>query len=203
MAEGTRPSGARRVKASDKADRGVHGRRPASSKRVSEELQGYAARHTQAFLPPRVYAVKPSIHGGGGRRFHFDCPCGTQIVTNRKSVTYSNCGKCMEVRRVRTRRQRPRHIEPDYHQLFASMTPPQRTGHPLESPDYNERYLRLGFLFLLAPLWVPLLWMLLSPVFAPLTPAEDRPHHYERHDIHFVDTLGGVHTIPTWKRVDD
>jgi hypothetical protein len=145
------------------------------------------------------------------RRFLFRCPCGTNVVTSKKSVTCANCGKTMEVHRTRTRRQR-RHPEPalwplvfststthrtwrqhkgsDYHQLFCSF----------ESPGYNERCLRLGLLILLAPLWVPLLWMLL---FAPLIPKQDPPHHYERHDINVIDGRGIVHTVPTWKRVDD
>lgn len=159
------------------------------------------------------------------RKFLFRCPCGTNVITSKKTVACAGCGKVMEVHRVRERRRhrsaepllwplvcstpitsRPRHHlrGADYHQLFCSMA---RTHsgmwYPLESPDYNERCWRSALLFLLAPIWVPLLWMLLSPVFASVLPQQDRSHHYERHDIHVVDSRGGVHTVPTWKRVDD
>jgi hypothetical protein len=159
------------------------------------------------------------------RRFLFQCPCGANIVTTKKTVTCANCGKAMEVHRARTRRQRRnpepllwpllcstpfathrqwnRHKTPSYHQLFHSMATRHPTWHPPESPDYNERCLRLGFLILLAPLWVPLLWILLSPMFVPLTPEQDRPYHYERHDIQLIDGRGRFHTIPVWRRVDD
>ncbi len=158
------------------------------------------------------------------RRFLFQCPCGTKIVTSKKAVNCANCGKTMEVHRVRTRRQR-RNPEPllwplvcrpsathqhwhhrtgaDYHQLFCSMARTRAGWHRLESPDYNEHYLRLGFQILLAPIWVPLLWILLSPMFAPLLPNQNRSYHYERHYVQVMDSRGGVHTIPTWTRVDD
>jgi hypothetical protein len=158
------------------------------------------------------------------RRFLFQCPCGKNIVTSEKTVICSSCGKAMEVHRVKVRRRRQnpepllwplifsppstprqwhRRTGSEYHQLFCSVARTRAGWHSLESPDYNEHYLRLGVLILLSPIWVPLLWILLSPIFAPVLPEQDRPHHYERHDIHLVDAQGGVHTIPRWTRVDD
>jgi len=155
-----------------------------------------------------------SVERSRERRIIFQCLCGTHIVTSMKTVTCANCGKTMEAQRVRTRRQR-QHQEPSLWPLVFSMAATHRTRHGqkgsdyhqlfrrLESPNYNERCLRLGFLILLAPLWVPLLSILLIPMFAPLIPEQDRPHHYERHEVQVIDGRGGVHTIPTWKRVDD
>jgi len=40
------------------------------------------------------------------RRFLFHCPCGKDIVTNKKKVTCSSCGKTMDVKLVRVRRLR-------------------------------------------------------------------------------------------------
>lgn len=153
----------------------------------------------------------------GERRFLYHCPCGSNIATNEKAVTCANCGKTMEVQRVRKRRQRRnpepslwplvfsttthrtrhRHKRADYHQLFNS----------LESPDYNERCLRVGFLILFSPLWVPLLWIFLSSIFAPLVapliPEQDRPHHYVKHNVVLHNGRGRALNFPTWERVDD
>jgi hypothetical protein len=157
-----------------------------------------------------------------GRRFLFHCPCGKNIVTSEKTVICGNCGKAMDVHRVKVRLRRhnpepcllplicslpttPRHWHrrtgSEYHQLFCSMARPYSRWHRLESP--NEHYLRLGLLFLLWPIWVPLLWILLNSICAPVIPGQDRPYHYERHDIHVVDSRGGVHSIPRWTHVDD
>ena len=156
------------------------------------------------------------------RRFRFQCPCGKDIVTNKKEVTCA-CGKTMEVKLVRKRRLRhnpkslpllctgltvPREshtrTNSEYHQLFCNMaTTPHSRRHRLESPDRHEHYLPLGFLFLLAPIWLPLLWTLLSSISASVLPGRERPYHYERHDIHVIDSRGGGHTIPKWTRVDD
>ena len=162
------------------------------------------------------------------RRFLFQCPCGTSVVTSNKSVTCANCGKTMEVHRVRKRRQPRdpelsswnlafstattqrtwhRHKEPDYHQLFRNMATAHPSWRRLGSPDYNDRCVHLGLLILLSPLWAPLLWILLGPLFAPLitalTPEQDRAHHYERRNVQLHDGRGRSLTIPTWKRVDD
>jgi len=158
------------------------------------------------------------------RRFLFQCPCGEHIVTSEKAVVCGSCGKAMEVHRVKMRRRRKnlepllwppvcsppvthrqwrRHTGSEYHQLFCSMARNHAGWHRLEPPNHNEHYLRLGLLILLSPIWVPLLWLMLSPIFAPVAPEQDRPHHYEMHPIHVVDSRGAVHTIPTWKRVDD
>lgn len=92
--------------------------------------------------------------------------------------------------------------------------------HSSEPPDYNERCLRLGLLILLAPLWLPLVLMVLSLVFAPATVEQARSDdriietpkptdcgpfsrcHYEKGIIHVKDKQG-MHTIITWQRVDD
>jgi hypothetical protein len=157
------------------------------------------------------------VDGTREPRFLFHCPCGKDIVTNRKKVTCACCGKTMDVKLVRMRRLRHnpkprpllctgltvprqwhRHTNSEYHQLFCSMATAHSRRHRLESPDRHEHYRCLGLLILLAPIWVPLLWMFLCPV-----RDQDRPYHYERHDIHVRDSRGGGHTIPRWTRVND
>jgi predicted RNA-binding Zn-ribbon protein involved in translation (DUF1610 family) len=112
------------------------------------------------------------------------------------------------------------HEEPDHTGLFRGTDAVPQTRSHLQSPDLNKRYLRLGLLILLAPIWVPLLLVLLRLVFAPLTVEQDRSNasviempeptdcglfsgcRYEKRVIHINDKRG-AHTLVTWQRVSD
>ena len=65
-------------------------------------------------------------------------------------------------------------------------------------PTVSEKHFRdVGLLMMLASS------LLLLSLFVPPRMEQDRPYHYERgQDIHYSDGRS-VHTIPTWKRVDD
>jgi hypothetical protein len=97
---------------------------------------------------------------GVEHRFLFHCPCGAKIVTSRKTLTCSDCGKSMGVRRVRTRRQRRN-----------------------SSSRSRTIWLLPLYLVLLAFLGVAV-----APISAQLSTLceratmQDSPYHYERHD---------------------
>ncbi len=183
-------------------------------------------------------------------QFLFHCSCGATIETSEKRETCPDCGETIEVlecvptpggKKYKLRISKHRHgwnTEPplwpmgcvtaarpmrnhhegsDSDQLF----PPLSTIRPhLQSPDYNQRYLRLGLLILLSPLWVPLLWIFLSRAFGPATVEQDQSNnqtietpeptdcglfsgcHYEKRTVHVNDRRGGRAVI-IWQRVND
>jgi hypothetical protein len=114
----------------------------------------------------------------------------------------------------------PHHEEPDYDRLFGSRS----TTHPAlrhyKAPDYNERFVRLGLLILLSPLWIPALLIFFSVVFEPPVVEEGRSDqrviekprptdcglfsgcHYEERVMHLTDKHG-EHIIVDWQRVND
>jgi predicted RNA-binding Zn-ribbon protein involved in translation (DUF1610 family) len=109
---------------------------------------------------------------------------------------------------------------PDYNELFRGPGAVPLTWRQLESADYNKRCLRRGLLILLAPLWVPLLLIGVSGLFAPVTREQDRSNartiempeptdcglfsgcHYEKR-VNPVNDKRGSHTVVTWERVND
>jgi predicted RNA-binding Zn-ribbon protein involved in translation (DUF1610 family) len=115
-------------------------------------------------------------------------------------------------------RHHQHHEEAINKQLFGAMaaTPPTRRYH--YTPNYERRYVDLGLLILLAPLWVPLLWLILTRVSTPVDQGRPSPQvvempkptdcgwfsgcHYERQVIHLNDKHG-KHTIVEWQRVND
>jgi len=147
----------------------------------------------------------------------FHCSCGAAIETSEKKETCWNCGETVELRRciptangnkyvLRISKPRPS-IETQqfvWPRSFSAGTTMQGATHRREVPDHSQRYIRLGFLILLSPLWVPMLVVLFVGIFGP-PPApvaqQDQPHHYERHDIIVIDSKGGRHTFRSWKRV--
>jgi hypothetical protein len=142
------------------------------------------------------------VERSDGYRFIYRCPCGSNIVTNKMTVSCAHCGKVMQVYRVRTRgRRRSTALPPISPSIKTShyQTRRRRRYHSL----YNERYFRLGLLFLLSPFYLPLLLALVTAVLTPAPPEQDRPHHYEKHNVVLHDGRGRALTIPTWKRVDD
>jgi hypothetical protein len=115
---------------------------------------------------------------------------------------------------------RHNHEEAINKQLFRAIaaTPPTRRYH--YTPNYERRFVDLGLLILLAPLWAPLLWMILVRVSTPVGVDPDRSSpqvveipkptdcgwfsgcHYERQVIHVNDKHGN-RTIVEWQRVND
>jgi hypothetical protein len=151
------------------------------------------------------------------QKFLVHCSCGAAIET---SETKETCRDCEILRRsatpkgekytLRIGKHRPHRHKDSVQWPTGPMPGPversserrHRTGPRLESPDYNERFLRVGLLTLLAPLYLPL-FLLLFLCLTPVTVEQDRPHHYVRHDIQLHDARGRALTLPTWKRVDD
>lgn len=103
------------------------------------------------------------------------------------------------------------HLELDHERFRGNIARLPPRHH--EARDHNERCLRLGLLILLAPLWVPLLLLVVSVVFAPATIepregiiVEAKPTdcglfsgcHYEQRTR---DEKG--YTLVTWERVND
>jgi len=91
------------------------------------------------------------------------------------------------------------------------------TRHHRETPNYERRYRRLGLAILLSPLYVPLLLMMVSGLFAPPPAQSDarviempKPTdcglfsgcHYERRVLRFTDKRG-EHIVIEWQRVND
>jgi len=153
------------------------------------------------------------------QQFLFHCSCSAAIETDEKKETCWNCGATVELRRciptpngnkyvLRISRHRPRFEGQQFiwPRNFDVGTTMQGARHHRDVPDHSQRFIRLGLLILLSPLWVPMLLLLFFAIFgqppAPIS-QQDRPHHYERHDIVVVDSKGGRHTVRTWKRVDD
>ncbi len=150
----------------------------------------------------------------------FHCSCGAAIETSEKKETCWNCGETVEVRRriptpggdkyvLRISKRRPRFEAQQFiwPRGFNLETTVRGTRHRRDASDHSQRYIRLGLLILLSPVWVPmvliLFFALLGPPPAKPVAQEDQPHHYERHDIVVFDSKGGRHLVPTWKRVDD
>lgn len=155
------------------------------------------------------------------QKFLVHCSCGAAIETSETKETCRDCGASVEILRcsatpegerytLRIGKHRPHRHKDSVQWPTGPMPGPversserrHRTGPRLESPDYNERFLRVGLLTLLAPLYVPL-FLLLFLCLTPVTVEQDRPHHYVRHDIQLHDARGRALTLPTWKRVDD
>jgi hypothetical protein len=152
------------------------------------------------------------------QKFLFHCSCGAPIETSEEKETCRDCGKTIEVvscvptpegkkysLRISRRGNKESYLRPTGpipRPAVSGSDRRHRTGHRLESPSYNERFLGLGVLTLLSPFYLPL-FVAFFLCIAPVTVDQERPHHYERHDIHVRDGRGGIHTIPTWKRVDD
>jgi predicted RNA-binding Zn-ribbon protein involved in translation (DUF1610 family) len=121
--------------------------------------------------------------------FLFDCSCGATIEMTGKKETCWNCGETVEVRRcVETPHGEKYTLRIGKHRqhwnseplLWPPGLPPAATTHQTwhyhESPDFNERCLRLGLLIMLSPLWVPLLLallLLLKSVLAPTPVGHD------------------------------
>ncbi len=127
-------------------------------------------------------------------RFHLHCSCGATIKTNETKEICRDCGATIEVvSNIRTPKGsiyklRRKHRQgwnpllwPPVHSTAITSRANKRsslmeTRHP---PDFAKRLRRLGLLFLLAPLYLPLLLAILtfvSRVFAPPTVQQDRPH---------------------------
>jgi len=148
-----------------------------------------------------------------GQPFTFHCSCGAAIETSEKKETCWSCGETVELRRciptpsgkkyvLRISRHRPsfgveQFVWPRAFKVNPMVQGPQ---HHRDLPDHSQRYIRLGLLILLSPLWVPLVLVLVVALFGP-PPAqvaqEDHPHHYERYDAVVFDSKGGRHTVPT------
>jgi hypothetical protein len=108
----------------------------------------------------------------------------------------------------------------DYVALVRSVMAAHPAKHLRQSPDYNKRYVHLGLSILLSPLWVPLLLIGLSSIFAPVAVERDQSNaevtvmpepsdcglfsgcHYDKRVVHINDKRGG-HTVVTWQRVVD
>jgi len=64
------------------------------------------------------------------RVFHLHCSCGATLVTTNRTVTCTNCGKSLEVRRVRKRGPSPIAVEYKFHCCFcgAAVTSTKKTA---------------------------------------------------------------------------
>ena len=114
----------------------------------------------------------------------------------------------------------PHYEAPEHSRLFRSMSATQPVPRHREVPDYSGRFVRLGLLILLSPVWIPALLLFVSLVFGPPTAEQDRSDtsvtempkptdcglfsgcHYEKRVIHLTDKQG-EHIIVDWQRVDD
>jgi hypothetical protein len=154
------------------------------------------------------------------QQFTFHCSCGAAIETSEKRIACWNCGETIELRRciptpngrkyvLRISKRRPSFEAQQFvwPSGFRADTTMQGVRRRRDLPDHSQRYIRLGLLILLSPLWVPMLLILFVAVFGPPpakpVPQQDQPHHYVRNDIIVIDSKGGRHTIPHWNRVDD
>jgi len=184
------------------------------------------------------------------RQFLFHCSCGSTIETSGKREICPDCGKTVEVVRcvptpkgnkytLRISKQehgrnaeplllgaaamqpaRPHHEGPDHERLFRRTASTRLQRYHLQSPDYNKRYLHLGLLILLAPLYLPLLLAFLGLFLVPGPVGQDRSDpniiempkpddcglfsgcHYEKRVIH-VNDKRGAHTIIMWQRMEN
>ena len=72
------------------------------------------------------------------------------------------------------RRTRHQHDLAIDNQLFRAIAATQPTRRYQYTPNYERRFVDLGLLILFAPLWVPLLWLMLKFAFAPLEMQRDQ-----------------------------
>jgi hypothetical protein len=163
-----------------------------------------------------------------GPKYRYHCSCGATVETSEQKEVCSACGNSIEVLAVSTTPRGEKYSlrigrhRRDAIQEPAAWVPPPNWDLPSRRrflpPDTNERYLRLGLMILLAPLYVPLLLASMEFVATqvynsqtatnPTVITEPKPSDCGLFsDCHYVERRSNDKhtgkTIITWERIQD